>query len=109
MSNKFRTYLFSGGALLLLLGAAIWIITPVIASYIFAVGAAAVAVSYLTMQTKGLDFRHKRLHRFNVLASFLCLFSSGLMFAGRLEWVLSLTIAAILLSYTAFVGAKKEE
>ena len=77
MSNKFRTYLFSGGALLLLLGAAIWIITPVIASYIFAVGAAAVAVSYLTMQTKGLDFRQKRRIRLNVRASVLCIVCSG--------------------------------
>ena len=103
MNEKVRTIVFRIGAVALLLGAALYLIRPLWASYIFAVGAAGVAISYLTLPTHQFNFRVKRLHRLNIFASLLCIVASGLMFSQRKEWVLCLFIAAILQLYTAFV------
>ena len=101
MNEKARTIVFNISALLLLAGAGLYLALPVVAPYLFAVGAAGVAVSYLTMPTKEMDFRRRRLHRYNI-------FASALMFSGRKEWVICLTISALLQLYTAFVAPKKE-
>ena len=87
MNEKARTIVFNISALLLLAG---------------------IAVSYLTMPTKDMDFRRRRLHRYNIFAGLLCIFASALMFSGRKEWVICLTISALLQLYTAFVAPKKE-
>lgn len=107
MNEKARTIIFRIGALALLIGAALYLIQPLWAAYIFAVGAAGVAVSYLTLPVHHLNFRIKRLHRLNIFASLLCIVASGLMFSQRKEWVICLFIAAILQLYTAFVTPKE--
>ena len=56
---------------------------------------------------KELDFRRRRLHRFNVFAGLLMIVSSGFMFNNRTEWILCLSVAAILQVYTAFVTPKE--
>ena len=94
--------------LLILAGAVLFLTKWFLAPYLFAVGAAGVAVSYLTMPTKEMDFRRRRLHRYNIFAGLLCIFASALMFSGRKEWVICLTISALLQLYTAFVAPKKE-
>ena len=96
MNTRTRSLLFAVAGLLVL----------AVAPYLFAVGTAGVAVSYLTIPTKEMSFRVRRLHRFNMWASLLMIFSSGLMFAGRKEWVLALFIAALFQLYTAFVQPK---
>ena len=65
------------------------------------------AVCYLTLPVKDLDFRRRRLHRFNVFAGLLMIVSSGFMFNNRTEWILCLSVAAILQVYTAFVTPKE--
>lgn len=67
-----------------------------------------ITVCYLTMPTKDMDFRRRRLHRYNIFAGLLCIFASALMFSGRKEWMICLTISALLQLYTAFVTPKKE-
>lgn len=89
---------------MVLSGAILYLTQWFLAPYLFAVGAAGIAVSYLTLPVKDLEFRERRLHRFNIFASLLMIFASGLMFSGQKEWVLCLTIAAILQLYTAFVS-----
>ena len=86
MNEKARTIVFNISALLLLAGAGL----------------------YLTMPTKDMDFRRRRLHRYNIFAGLLCIFASALMFSGRKEWMICLTISALLQLYTAFVTPKKE-
>ena len=106
MNEKARTIVFNISALLLLAGAGLYLALPVVAPYLFAVGAAGIAVSYLTMPTQ--DFRRRRLPRYNIFAGLLCIFASALMFSGRKEWMICLTISALLQLYTAFVAPKKE-
>lgn len=107
MNQKVRTILFNIAAVLVLAGAALYLTQWMLAPYLFAVGAAGIAVSYLTLPVRDLDFRRRRLHRFNVFAGLLMIVASGLMFSHRTEWVLCLTISAILQVYTAFVTPKE--
>ena len=106
--KKIRTILFVVSACLVLAGAALYLTQLTVAPYLFAVGAAGIAVNYLTTPVGDLDFRGRRLHRFNVMAGFLMVVASGFQFNGRKEWVICLFIAAILQLYTAFVSPKKE-
>ena len=106
--KKIRTILFVVSACLVLAGAALYLTQWTVAPYLFAVGAAGIAVNYLTTPVGDLDFRGRRLHRFNVMAGFLMVVASGFQFNGRKEWVICLFIAAILQVYTAFVSPKKE-
>ena len=62
MNEKARTIVFNISALLLLAGAGLYLALPVAAPYLFAVGAAGITVCYLTMPTKDMDFRGRRLH-----------------------------------------------
>ena len=106
--KKIRTILFVVSACLVLAGAALYLTQWTVAPYLFAVGAAGIAVNYLTTPVGDLDFRGRRLHRFNVMAGFLMVVASGFQFNGRKEWVICLFIAAILQLYTAFVSPKTE-
>ena len=105
---KLRTILFAVSACLVLAGAVLYLTKWSVAPYLFAVGSAGIAVNYLTTPIQQLDFRGRRLHRFNVMAGFLMVVASGFQFNGRKEWVICLLIAAILQLYTAFVSPKNE-
>ena len=105
---KLRAILFSVSACLVLAGAILALTKWSVAPYLFAVGSAGVAVNYLTTLVGDLDFRGRRLHRFNVVAGFLMVVASGFQFNGRKEWVVCLFIAAILQLYTALVSSKTE-
>lgn len=108
LMKRIRTILFVVSACLVLVGAVLYLTHWVAAPYLFAVGSAGIAVNYLTTPVGDLDFRSRRLHRFNVMAGFLMVVASGFQFNGRKEWVICLLIAAILQLYTAFVSPKKE-
>ena len=56
MNEKARTIVFNISALLLLAGAGLYLALPVVAPYLFAVGAAGIAVSYLTMPTQDMVY-----------------------------------------------------
>ena len=107
MSSSLRSILFSRANVCLLLGAVLYLSKTAVAPYLFAVGAAGILVCHLTLPTDGMQFRQKRLHRFNILAGVLMVVASALMFKGKTEWVLLLSIAAIFQLYAAFVGGKK--
>ena len=106
--RKIRTILFIVSACLVLVGALLYLTHWVAATYLFAVGSAGIAVHYLTTPVADLDFRSRRLHRFNVMAGFLMVVASGFQFNGRTEWIVCLFIAALLQLYVAFVSPKKE-
>ncbi|MGL5894544.1 MAG: hypothetical protein ACRCZM_08020 [Bacteroidales bacterium] len=86
--------LFSSGTYLIK-----WEATP----YIFAVGAAGVAVSHLTNKYKGTNLRKKRLHGTLGLAGLILVLSSYFMFKGMSEWIICLLISAVLHLYVSFV------
>lgn len=107
MSQSVRNILYVISGILLLSGAVLYIVKLAIAPYLFAMGSAGVLLCYLTLSTADMSFRQKRLHKFNVLAGFLMVIASALMFKGKIEWVLLLSIAAIFQAYAAFVGGNK--
>ena len=107
MNQQIRSNIFGVAGLLVLAGAILFLTHWAVAPYLFAVGAAGIAVCYLTLPVKDLDFRRRRLHRFNVFAGLLMIVSSGFMFNNRTEWILCLSVAAILQVYTAFVTPKE--
>ena len=100
MNQQIRSIIFGVAGLLVLAGAVLFLTHWAVAPYLFAAGAAGIAV-------KELDFRRRRLHRFNVFAGLLMIVSSGFMFNNRTEWILCLSVAAILQVYTAFVTPKE--
>ena len=102
MNQQIRSIIFGVAGLLVLAGAILFLTHWAVAPYLFAVGAAGIAVCYLTLPVKDLDFRRRRLHRF-----LLMIVSSGFMFNNRTEWILCLSVAAILQIYTAFVTPKE--
>ena len=80
MNQQIRSIIFGVAGLLVLAGAVLFLTHWAVAPYLFAVGAAGIAVCYLTLPVKDLDFRRRRLHRFNVFAGLLMIVSSGFMF-----------------------------
>lgn len=107
MNQKTRSIFFAISGLLVLAGAALYLTRLSWAPYLFAFGSAGVALSHLTIPVTNLNFRQKRLHKFNVLAGLLMIVSSGLMFNNRNEWILLLSIAAMLQLYSSFVSPKE--
>jgi TRAP-type uncharacterized transport system fused permease subunit len=107
MNRPIRTILFHFSGLFLLAGAALYLTQLHLASYLFAMGAAGVAVCHLTAPVKHLSVRLRRLQTFNVIAGLLMVVASVFMFRQQNEWILCLTIAAVLQLYTAFVAPRE--
>jgi hypothetical protein len=85
------------------------------APYLYAFGAAGIALSFMTAKYEGLNFRERRLHRINVIASVMVLVSSFFMFRSqylfraRNGWIIFLLIAALLMLYTSSVKTEKKD
>lgn len=109
MNQKTRSILFMLSALLLLTGAVLYITSWSLSPYLFAVGAAGLTLAYATEPKKETDVRKKRLQRYNLIAGVLMIASSMLMFNDRNEWMLCLSISALLQLYVAFVYPKDEK
>jgi hypothetical protein len=99
--------MFSG--VLTLAGATLYMTRWIHAPYLFAVGAAGLTVCFMTISGKNAGFRRRRLHRINVLAGISMIAASVFMFRERMEWVVFLFIAALLLIYTSFVSPRADE
>jgi glucose uptake protein GlcU len=108
MNQTIRTLLFQCSGLFLLLGALFYITKLSFAPYVFAVGAAGIALCHLTTPVKQMNIRQRRLQMFNVIAGLLMLVASVYMFKHQNEWILCLTIAALLHLYAAFVSPGKK-
>lgn len=104
MNPRIRTTFFSLAAICMLCGAVLYFFQWFFAPYLFAFGSAGVAVCFLTLPVQEMDFRQKRLHRYNIFAGLLFVFASALMFSNRKEWVLCLTVGTIFLLYSAFAS-----
>ena len=109
MSQQIRNYIFIFSGALILTGAALYITHWVYSPYIYSLGAAGITVCFMTIPYKTLGFRRRRLHRINVIASVSIVASSVLMFREKMEWVVLLLIASLLLMYTSFVNPRTDE
>ena len=110
MNEKAKKILFVIAGILTLTGAILhissiqWDYTP----YLYAVGTAGIAVTYLTNSFQDKSAREKRLQLFLVVAGLLLVISSYLMFHKNQEWVICVLISAILQLYVAFMAPKSQ-
>ena len=91
------------GAVLLLIGAMLQITRWELAPVLYTIGAVLFAYVQVMSRYEGKNLIIRRLRRQQILAAVLLVFTGVLMFVTRHnEWVVCLTIAAILELYTAF-------
>ena len=102
--------LLMAGGVLVIMGAAAFLLWPVAAFVLFTLGAVLFSAMLLQQQYEGRNFILRRLRRQQLLGCVALLVTACLMamqvfrfgFARRNEWVVCLAIACVLLLYTAF-------
>ena len=91
------------GAVLLLIGAMLQITRWELSPILYTIGAVMFAYVQVMSRYEGKNLIVRRLRRQQILGAVLLVFAGVLMFVTRHnEWVLCLTVAAILELYTAF-------
>lgn len=102
--------LLQGAAVLMLAGAAVFLLLPLWGTVLFTLGAVVFVPLQMLQRYEGQSFIIRRLRRQQLLGgvAFLCTACCMIMqvgdfgFARRNEWVVCLTVACILQLYTAF-------
>ena len=101
--NKFYQIIQGVGAPLLLVGAMLQITNSEYSPIIYTIGAVLFAYAQVMCRYEGKNLIIRRLRRQQILASVLFVFTGVLMFVTKHnEWIVCLTIAAVLELYTAF-------
>lgn len=101
--NKYRSTIGTIGAVLLLAGAIIQITRLMWAPYLYLAGAILFAYTQITDRYEGQNLIIRRLRRQQMIGAALLILAGVMMLIwNRNEWVLCLTIAAVLELYTAF-------
>ena len=91
------------GAVLLLVGAMLQITDSEFSPIIYTLGAVLFAYAQVMCRYEGKNLIIRRLRRQQILAAVLFVFTGVLMFVTKHnEWILCLTVAAVLELYTAF-------
>ncbi len=91
------------GAVLLLVGAMLQITRWELSPYIYTVGAVLFAYTQVMDRYDGKNLIVRRLRRQQILGAVLLVFAGVLMFVtNHNEWILCLTIAAVIELYTAY-------
>ena len=91
------------GAMLLLMGAMLQITRWELSPILYTIGAVMFAYVQVMSRYEGKNLIVRRLRRQQILGAVLLVFAGVLMFVTKHnEWVLCLTIAAVLELYTAF-------
>ena len=106
--------LFIVGAAMALAGAAVYVTGWFLAPYVYSVGALLVAFAQVFMPPRVSSLAIRRLRRQQLFGAFCLVLTGGLMFFARgNEWIVSLSVAAVIELYTAFrlpqEEAKEEE
>ena len=103
MKTPIKVIIFYISAILVVVSSALFITKWFVAPYLFAIGAAGVATYFLSTPYTGTNFRVRRLHRMEIIASVLMVVSSYLMFKNKTEWIMTLSISAFLILYSSIV------
>ena len=94
--------LFTVGAVMVLIGAAVYITGWMLAPYVYTIGATFVALAQINSPSKSKKPNVKRLRRQQIFGALLLVLTGAFMlFTHGNEWIISLTIAAILELYTS--------
>lgn len=104
-------YMTAIGAILILVGAGSYITRWIFSPYLYTVGAILFAITQLMVRYEGKSIIIRRLRRQQILGAFLLMLTSVCMFTlHRNEWVVCLTVAAVLELYTSFkISAELEK
>lgn len=103
MKQQIISGLFAVGALMVAMGAGLYITDWVLAPYIYNIGAIFVAFAQFWGYPSQASVNVKRLYRQQLLgAFFLVLAGVFMLFVRGNNWIVWLTIAAVLELYTAF-------
>ena len=102
--NKTYSLIQMVGAVLLLVGAMLQITHWALSPYIYTLGAVLFAYVQVMMgRYEGKNLIIRRLRRQQIIGAALLVFAGALMFTSkRNEWIVCLTIAAVLQLYTAY-------
>lgn len=108
--TPFQNGLLMASGVLILVGAAVFMLWPGVACVLFAVGAVLFSAMQLRQQYDGSSFVIRRLRRQQLLgcvallvtACFMAMQAFRFGFTHRNEWVVCLAIACVLELYTAF-------
>ncbi|MCR5820567.1 MAG: hypothetical protein K6F94_06460 [Bacteroidaceae bacterium] len=108
--TKFQQTIFIIGGLLVIVGAATYMLAPIPAFVLFSVGSVAFASMQMLQTYDGKNFIIRRLRRQQLLgavalllaACFMCMQTFRFGFALRNEWVVCATVGCVLELYTAF-------
>lgn len=91
------------GAVLLLVGAVLQITRWELSPYLYTLGAVLFAYVQVMCRYEGKNLIVRRLRRQQIIGAVLLVFAGVLMFTSkRNEWIVCLTIAAVLELYTAW-------
>jgi cell division protein FtsW (lipid II flippase) len=108
--TPFQNGLLMTGGVLVIAGAATFMLWPIAAFVLFTVGAILFSAMQLQQQYEGRNFALRRLRRQQLLGCVALLVTACCMamqafrfgFTRRNEWVVCLAVACVLLLYTAF-------
>ena len=105
MNQQTRNILFMVSSIAVIIGAAmpLFMLKMPWVPYIYAFGAAGMAVCRLTFRYKGKNFRLKRLYHIETFSSLFLVASSYFMFKEDPDWIMLLTVAAVLQLYTSIL------
>lgn len=108
--KPYQSVIFVTGAVFLLAGAAVYITGWRFAPYLYSAGAVMFAAVQLMNGYAGKNIVIRRLRRQQIFAAVLLMLTGLFMFTTRgNEWIVSLTIAAVLELYTSFRISREEE
>ena len=98
------------GAVLILIGAGSYITGWLLSPYLYTVGAVLFAIAQLMSRYEGNNLVIRRLRRQQIFGALILVLTGAFMlFTHGNEWIVSLTIAAILQLYTSIRIPQEEE
>ncbi len=116
--NSLQNAIFVSGAVLMMAGAALWMMFKSLAPWIFAVGALAFVAMQVQQRYEGDNFTIQRLRRIMLMSDVLLILTAALMFADdgnpfgldhltwlnyiHNNWMVLLLLAAVIQLYTVF-------
>ena len=116
--NSLQNAIFVSGAILMVVGAAIWMMYKSVAPWLFAIGALAFVAMQVQQRYEGDNFTIQRLRRIMLMSDVLLILTAALMFADdgnpfgldhltwlnyiHNNWMVLLLLAAVIQLYTVF-------
>jgi hypothetical protein len=116
--NSLQNAIFISGAILMLAGAAIWMMCKSVAPWLFSIGALAFVAMQVQQRYEGDNFTIQRLRRIMLMSDVLLILTAALMFADEgnpfgldhltwlnyvhNNWLVLLLLAAVIQLYTVF-------